>query len=614
MSFRFLIPPVLIGVFSTIVSAQISPGELSKAHEEFEGIDHCTQCHEQGQEITGKKCVDCHTEISEALRTKRGYHFLNASSTCINCHKEHLGRNASITQFDNKHFDHRTTGFLLAGKHASVQCERCHSVMHMKDPTVVRTLHQYPHQTYLGLRQRCSDCHNDRHGNTLGTDCQNCHTAEEWNKATAFSHAKTPYPLAGKHLTVGCMKCHETLQGKEVNRPLVFTVKEYGDCKACHKTPHSEKFSKQECRSCHAPVGWSVVSAFDHSTTAFTLIGKHSAVSCEKCHAGLAVRGVGEKKEFATKPFKDCTPCHASPHAESFSKKPCSSCHTSKTWASVPEESFDHSMTAFPLRGKHAVLNCEKCHLAGPKQSFKSSFKLSQKMCVDCHEDKHQGQFVQAYANDCSQCHTEAGFSPSTYSFEKHQRSRFILASSHLTVPCRDCHVKQKSWVFQFDKLTCESCHKDHHEGVFIELMKERSCDVCHTEITWKKVTFDHARTKFPLVGQHTFAPCDKCHIKQGGTSVVAYRGTSSVCADCHTDPHAGQFADKGKTDCANCHTPISRHATVFQHNIQSTFILTGAHGKVECGACHKPELRSGKIVIRYKPLSQKCESCHQGK
>jgi hypothetical protein len=179
--------------------------------------------------------------------------------------------------------------------------------------------------------------------------------------------------------------------------------------------------------------------------------------------------------------------------------------------------------------------------------------------------------------------------------------------SAHLTVPCRECHLKQKDWLFHFDKSTCESCHKDHHDRRFAEFMKEKSCDACHVTSLWKTIKFDHGVTSFPLIGQHVSVACSQCHAK-------GYKGIGRECADCHTDPHAGQFSDKGKTDCARCHTPIGRRTLVFRHDIQSTFALTGVHAKVECGACHKPEMRNGKLIVHYKPLSSKCESCHQVK
>jgi hypothetical protein len=597
----------MTGLVPSLLQAQISPGELTRAHEKLEGVDNCTKCHEQGEEITGKKCLDCHAEIRDAIVTKHGYHFQNASSACVNCHKDHIGRDAGITQFDKKSFDHRKTGYLLSGKHTSLACESCHAASRMKDTLVSKNLRQFPHQTYLGLRQQCADCHADRHANSLGSACQNCHTFNGWKPAVVFSHAKTKYPLIGKHESIACVQCHETLKTRDASHSVLFSVKAYDDCNECHKSPHGQKFSMQTCKSCHSPYGWQVVTGFDHSKTAFTLIGKHKTIACEKCHIGLTAKVESAKKDFITKPFKDCTPCHKSPHTASFAEKTCISCHTPQQWSSISEKNFDHTLTLFPLHGKHTSVKCSKCHITEGPQTFKRAFKLAKRLCNDCHEDKHNGQFTQKYGNDCSKCHTEDGYSPSTFTFDQHGKGRFVLSGSHRTIPCRECHVKQRELVFHFRSVVCESCHNDHHEGRFVELMKDKSCDACHVTTSWKVIEFDHARTSFPLIGQHASVACSHCHEK-------GYKGIGKECAVCHTDPHAGQFSDKGKTDCARCHTPIGRRASVFRHDIHSTFALTGAHAKVECGACHKPQMRNGKLIVLYKPLSSKCESCHQGK
>jgi hypothetical protein len=259
-------------------------------------------------------------------------------------------------------------------------------------------------------------------------------------------------------------------------------------------------------------------------------------------------------------------------------------------------------------------LKCAKCHIPGEQKSFVESFKLVKQKCADCHEDKHKGQFVQTYANDCSRCHTEDAYSPCTYSIEQHRHTQFELTNAHLSVPCKDCHEKKEDWIFQFKRISCELCHHDQHNGQFAGFMKTGSCENCHSTISWKSSVFDHSQTSFPLIGQHASAACSKCHIKEANTSNVRYKGTTRECSDCHTDPHAGQFIAKGKTDCSMCHTPIGRRALIFRHNLQSTFALTGSHQQVECGGCHKPELRNGKVVIRYKPIALTCESCHQGK
>ena len=49
-----------------------------------------------------------------------------------------------------------------------------------------------------------------------------------------------------------------------------------------------------QCDDCHTPVGW-VPSDFDHLTTGFELLGRHSAIAqCSDCHQGTLVEAVSE--------------------------------------------------------------------------------------------------------------------------------------------------------------------------------------------------------------------------------------------------------------------------------------------------------------------------------
>ena len=55
----------------TKTEAQISPGELSSAHSNLEGMSNCTKCHSLGSQIGNKECLNCHTEIKKLIDTKK---------------------------------------------------------------------------------------------------------------------------------------------------------------------------------------------------------------------------------------------------------------------------------------------------------------------------------------------------------------------------------------------------------------------------------------------------------------------------------------------------------------------------------------------------------------
>jgi hypothetical protein len=533
---RFVTIAVVAVSQMRIAFAQFSPGELARAHEKLEGMNHCADCHEVGKEISGVKCLTCHLEIKKELDLKRGYHFAVGGSNCVTCHKDHMGKDARITVFDRSHFDHTKTGFALTGKHATRACDDCHTAKFVKDPEIAKKRRK----TALGLNAACISCHEDRHRGVLGTDCNSCHSTTAWKPASNFDHSKTKFVLLGKHRAVACDKCHKEPTAGNESRTSILGTRNFTDCTPCHTSQHGPKFSSQTCMSCHAPTGWN----------------------------------------------------------------------------EVREQQFNHDLTNFKLRGKHASVKCQDCHKTNAKAPSGRVLKLAHGKCTDCHADHHQGEFLVKYLNDCAKCHTEDGFRPSLYSLVRHDESRFQLRGAHMAVPCARCHNPSSSDrpVFRFSNLKCASCHKDPHGGQFKNLMGEVGCTRCHSTDEWKKTTFDHTTTSFALVGKHQAVSCSNCHKPGTKNIMVQYRGVSTKCESCHADPHAKQFAANGATNCTACHTPNGWTLLVFDHEKQSSFSLTGGHKKVACRSCHREEQIGDKTILRYKPLSSKCESCHAQK
>jgi hypothetical protein len=95
---------------------------------------------------------------------------------------------------------------------------------------------------------------------------------------------------------------------------------------------------------------------------------------------------------------------------------------------------------------------------------------------------------------------------------------------------------------------------------------------------------------------------------------MVRYRPLETACAGCHADPHAGQLAAGGRTDCARCHGAEDWKKTRFAHAPPfTTYQLEGKHARVACEKCHPAvPVGRGVEVRRYKPLPTACEACHQ--
>ncbi|MCB9208041.1 MAG: cytochrome C [Ignavibacteriales bacterium] len=508
--------------------AQISPGELSNAHSDLEGISNCTKCHDLGKSVSKAKCLDCHSEITDLMNQERGFHSSSEvlSKDCWSCHGEHFGRTFQIVRFDKDGFDHNKSGFELKGKHKEIKCEDCHNSKHI----LVEKLKK-KNSTFLGLGNQCKNCHEDIHQGTLSEKCSNCHTEEKFKPALKFNHENTKFKLTGSHINVDCLKCH--IKEERNSKPFQkFAGVKFNSCNNCHEDFHKGKFGN-DCASCHNPNSFkevNILSGFDHNKTNFPLIGKHNLVKCENCHKG--------------------------------------------------------SLTNKPKFQK----------------------------CYDCHEDFHKGEFVKNnLQTDCKSCHNEQGFSPSTFTLEKHSETKFQLANAHSAIPCFSCHLKETEWKFRISSEKCIVCHENIHANkISAEFFDENKCESCHSTIAWQNVEFDHNRTEFKLAGKHTDASCSDCHFVFEGEKIQNQRFAelNLNCTQCHKDIHLGQFIEEGLELCNECHTSENWQPILFDHS-ETRFPLDGAHNKVDCSKCHKT-ITDGEVqYINYKIEDVTCKSCH---
>ncbi|MBI5473753.1 MAG: hypothetical protein HY961_15550 [Ignavibacteriae bacterium] len=499
----------------------------------------CLQCHESGNEISGKKCLTCHQEIKSVIDAKHGLHAENASKACIACHKEHLGRDAQTMQFDRRAFDHPMTGFSLAGTHGTVKCEECHAKKNIKNAAVLGVAGATNRKTFLGLSQSCAGCHADRHDGTMSNDCRTCHTAKGWKPATGFDHAKTKFALLGKHAAVGCAKCHPIFDVRDKEKPVLFSTKEFSDCTPCHASPHSERFAKQPCSSCHSSEGWSATrlrTKFNHDQTSFRLIGRHATVACEKCHTAQA-RSAGKGLKLA---HNRCTDCHEDYHKGALERRyigDCVACHTPAGFRPSTFTLEAHAVTRFPLTGSDVATPCEKCHTHDALGCTVLHFVSTR--CESCHKDKHGGQFAREMAEkSCAQCHSTDDWRPRAFD---HAQTGFILAGKHARTKCERCHKPVNiagAMTVQYKGLkpTCESCHSDVHDGQFA-IRAETRCEKCHQPEGWKMLAFDHNKqSAFELSGAHVRVACRQCHKEErrGDRAFIRFKPISMKCESCH--------------------------------------------------------------------------------
>ena len=526
---RFLHITLTFIFVAIMAEAQISPGDLSNAHGEMEGILNCTKCHVLGGEVSNAKCLDCHQDLKIRVDQKKGYHASDEvnNKNCASCHSDHYGRDFEMVRFNEEDFKHQLTGYELTGQHERIDCRQCHTADLIADSDLKKNK-----GTFLGLETECISCHEDVHQKTLSQDCASCHTVEAFSPPANFDHNNTAFALVGQHRNVACIDCHriEKRDGKDFQR---FTNLSFQNCTACHEDIHDNKFGNN-CKECHSEQSFSVAGYsknFDHNMTGFKLIGGHRYVDCKQCHVTNFTNPL---------PHNRCSSCHLDYHKREFVRNrvspDCAECHTVNSFSGSLYTIEKHNESNFPLEGAHLATPCFACH----RQTTRWSFNGIGERCVDCHEDVHAGYIDEKYYpnQSCESCHDVSQWQENHFD---HSLTNFELVGAHTSLECMACHGTDETnnrntyQNFQNLSMECIGCHDDVHRQQFLRDGVTYCLD-CHSFESWASIHFDHNKTAFKLDGKHAEAECASCHkeVEEQGEIFVFYKIKNFECKDCH--------------------------------------------------------------------------------
>jgi hypothetical protein len=653
--------------------ARPSPGPLAAVHErekELTGIGSCSNCHGGWLGNMTDSCTDCHDDIGKQLKERAGFHGVmkaDLAVQCARCHSDHRGEGFAMVNTlsfleagvpERDKFDHKTIGYEMYGKHLEQTCDKCHKNADL--PVLPEG-----GQRFLGLDQACASCHEDVHKGTMGDSCASCHGQDAWDTLHSEGHEKR-LALVGGHGDVACRTCHaqgdpiHSLEAIGAGRELFPR-----DCEHCHDSPHRGEFTDRmaglvskkpgmECVACHTEEhptfreeSLSRMTASQHACSGFPLSVPHDKVACKECHTAPA----GTESTFAARyPGRDadaCKSCHEDVHHGQFDEGPfaaegCVGCHERERWEPHAFDVEKHQRTALPLDGKHAETECNKCHEVAFEKAPRT-FRGTHGLCQDCHEDAHRSYFDR-FATDlaaeklgtCKRCHDTTAFrNLPAEGFEHKRWTGFELSGAHAQSECESCHRREpapdpagRTFGFvekRYGKLKgCITCHGDPHRGDFDkerlpkQVEGKTGCVRCHVETSFRAFPdgFDHGKwTGFVLDGKHLKASCAACHAplrKPDKFGRTWGRAKGTACADCHEDPHAGQFLIEGRIDCRRCHRSADGFENLaFRHNFDSRFALGRAHANVACDECHKRERIGDVVVVRYRPVPRECADCH---
>ena len=294
-----------IGLVYLFPHSMLEPGELVEGHQKTG--DDCFSCHQPFGGMPNSKCIVCHTVAGIGMDTLLNtrptlFHEALSGMECVECHGEHMGRNADLTM----------GGF----EHALVQaaivedCNRCHA-----KPT-------------------------DELHTPLPNKCAACHDTQGWKPAREFDHSllsaasksdcaschQRPTDTLHERMKGNCASCHSTTAWKPATFDhAVLSAAEKDHCATCHQPPKDafHQGTKDNCASCHGTNAWSP-STFDHSAY-FRLDGDHntkcatchqannySSYTCYGCHEHTPGNIIGEHQEEGITNITDCVRCHRS--------------------------------------------------------------------------------------------------------------------------------------------------------------------------------------------------------------------------------------------------------------------------------------------------------------
>jgi len=405
-------------------------------------------------------CSKCHRKefISNMEISNKNYTFLGLNTDCISCHNDYHKKTLPFECIKCHDFnafkpamgfDHNNTKFILKGKHADVECVKCHKVS---------TINGSKFQEFSGVEfASCTNCHKDPHDNKFGQNCTQCHNEQSFvvvGTLNNFDHNRTNFKLVDKHVNLDCKKCHKNKLTDPVR---------HANCFDCHEDYHRGELITQtykpDCNECHTTKGFigSLYTIEKHNNSEFKLEGAHMATPCFVCHKKK------ERWEFGNMGTK-CYQCHEDIHKGKINSKyypnqSCESCHNPNYWAMV---SFDHNSTEYKLEGKHRDVGCRQCHFKPTTDgNFVQRFTNLKDNCAECHKDQHYKQFESNGVTDCFTCHDYNNWKANKFD---HNKSRFVLDGKHQNVPCASCHkpkqLGNETYVlYKLNEFKCEDCH-----------------------------------------------------------------------------------------------------------------------------------------------------------
>lgn len=492
-------------------------------------------------------------------------------------------------------FNHLSTGFPLAGVHATTSCENCHiggvfvgtpracdgchatgrrvvatpkSTRHIVTDAPCDTCH-FNTSTFFGARfnhgtarpGECTNCHNGRiepgtppnHpvSPVVGASCDNCHRSSAWVPAR-WNHTDT---------ASDCSVCHKA-GGPGRNYAVghlpmsMDTVTFTGNCRACHtnyltfaSAYYNHLGASPLCGNCHQNAAYGPGVRQITSTTAHTKYAAAS-IACNSCHKSF---GVGT---FASGRFD---------HAATSGL--CQNCH-SGTPDYSPEMTKISSTAAHAAYSAAGIGSCGQCHTSTVAWAGSRFNHSGASACATCHDNV-------AYAAGMTQISTN--------------RAKHTAYTTIGITNCQDCHGT--------NYITFTGAHYNHTGAG-----ASATCSTCHTG------TLGTPPGHIAVVDE-----CGQCHLKTGWLPALGGKPANHIpyaagtaCLSCHTTPTTTNHGTALHVPylagfvCTTCHLRGNAYSGWGQDTKSIGHEGMGAGDDCSQSGCHKPAGGRGTAYTRW--------------
>lgn len=227
--------------------------------------------------------------------------------------------------------------------------------------------------------------------------------------------------------------------------------------------------------------------------------------------------------------------------------------------------------------------------------------------CADCHEDLGKSFIMQQHAGaqTCTACHSDA-----QAHMEDGGGTGNILAfkadelPNKKSKPCLSCHTKTNARYPASPHgkaaMDCSTCHVIHGavpKPALLKTSANKSCSVCHTEVTSLFMLNERHRL------QEGILSCTTCHDPHAPATRERLGGFKhESCLKCHNDkggPYLHEHGASRMESCSSCHEV---------HGSPNRHMLTHQSIADLCFSCHGT---APSWHARFDSYSSNCTSCH---